>query len=279
MQRVGEHSWAFIAEDERSSNGALFVGDDAALAVDPGLTPEIARRFFAAIRLVTDRPVRTVALTHWHPDHALGAVCLQERSWRLVSTAAARDELAERFEEVRDAVAGSEPDPALRDDLLHCVAHLPDHLIEHEETFDLGGHTVRVFAPGVGHTTGDLVVWSETDHVLATGDLFLNRSCPDMEEGSVAGLLRDLDQLLALHAARVIPGHFGVATQRELSRFRDYIQAVDEFARAALARGLAPAQTGEDARFPAFDDYRQFPQYKATFADNVRAAARQRAAR
>ena len=96
-----------------------------------------------------------------------------------------------------------------------------------------------MFSPGVGHTQGDLVVWSATDRVLATGDLFLNRSSPDMQEGPVAGLLRGLDQLLELPIKRVIPGHFEVGDKAALARFRDYVRAVYESAGAAVAEGRA----------------------------------------
>lgn len=269
--QVSGHVWAFVAQDERSANGALFVGDREALALDPGLTPAIAERFFAAARDLTDRPIRTVVLSHWHPDHALGAVCGPAGAHRLAATSASRRALAENAAKVAKALAGGDADEAERDMLAHCVVRLPDLLIDAPRSFDLGGHRVHVWSPGIAHTDGDLVLWSETDRVLATGDLFLHDSSPDMQEGSVGGLLRALDQLLELPARKVIPGHFAVGDTTALVRFRDYVKAVHDGARAAVDGGTpVPA-----VDLSAFADFRQYPQYQATFADNLQAAAAQ----
>lgn len=283
FERISDRAWAFIAQDERSANGALFIGADEALAVDPGLTPDIANRFLAGARAITDRPIRTVVLTHWHPDHAMGIACLNDASFTLVSTPATRRSLAENLSAILQALALSAANQGERDNLLSCGIHLPEETISNRREYDLGGHTVIVSAPGIGHTSGDLVVWSPDERVLVTGDLFLNRSSPDMKGGNVAGLLDDLNHLLELPIERVIPGHFELAGRKELTRFRDYVRAVVDSARLAVDRAGEDARGEHNVRFAAalpetlaaFKDFRQFPQYQATFADNLRAAARQ----
>src|SRR3546814_17755660 len=59
FEKISAGVWAFVAQDERSANGALFIGSNEALVVDPGLTPALAQRFFAGARATTDRPTRT----------------------------------------------------------------------------------------------------------------------------------------------------------------------------------------------------------------------------
>ncbi len=272
--RVSDRVWAFVARDERSANGALFIGSKEALVVDPGLTPAIAQRFLDGARAITDRPIRTVVLTHWHPDHALGIACLADNGIALVATPATRRALAENVAAISHGLAQGASDGAERDALNDCAIRLPDTLIDARREFDLGGHVVRVSTPGVAHTDGDLVVYSPRERVLVSGDLFLNRSSPDMKEGRVAGLLDALDRLLALPIRRVIPGHFEVSDKAGLARFRDYVRAVHDSARAAPDQG---ADIGDKlpAALAAFTDFRQFPQYEATFADNLRAAAAQ----
>ena len=274
FERVSPHVFAYIAQDERSANGALFVGREEALALDPGLSPKIAKRFFAEAHKLTDRPIRTVLLSHWHPDHALGVVCTVAGDYALAATPATRRALAENAAQVARDLAPAADRESESATPPHCALRLPDLLIDTAREIDLGGHRLRVFSPGVGHTQGDLVVWSATDRVLATGDLFLNRSSPDMQEGPVAGLLRGLDQLLELPIKRVIPGHFEVGDKAALARFRDYVRAVYESAGAAVAEGRAIGDT-LPAALGAYSDFRQYPQYQATFADNLRAAAAQ----
>lgn len=274
FERVSNRVWAFVAQDERSANGALFIGTKEALAVDPGLTPAIAERFLAGARTLTDRPIRTVVLTHWHPDHAMGAACRDDLSYALAATPATRRALAENLAVIRGGLAQDSTDLAERNALEACAMRLPDTLIAERRTFDLGEHVVEVSAAGIAHTQGDLVVWSPSEQVLASGDLFLNHSSPDMKEGRVAGLLGELNRLLELPIKRVIPGHFAVSDKTGLTRFRDYVRAVIDSARAAVAKG-GDTDTRLPAALDAFKDFRQFAQYQATFADNLRAAVTQ----
>ncbi|PKM06607.1 MAG: hypothetical protein CVV14_11930 [Gammaproteobacteria bacterium HGW-Gammaproteobacteria-4] len=272
--RVSDRVWAFVAQDERSANGALFIGSKEALVVDPGLTPAIARRFLDGARAITDRPIRTVVLSHWHPDHALGIACLADTGIALAATPATRRALAENLAAISHGLAQGAGDGAERDALNGCAIRLPDTLIDERRAFDLGGHVVKVWAPGSAHTDGDLLVYSPAERVLVTGDLFLNGSSPDMKQGSVSGLLANLDWLLTLPIRHVIPGHFELSDKAGLARFRDYVRTVYDSAGAAVTQGRTIGDT-LPAAFDAFRDFRQFPQYEATFADNLRAAAAQ----
>ena len=50
-------------------NITLIVGEQSALVIDTGQFPAVARRVIADMRKLTDKPVRYVAITHWHMDH------------------------------------------------------------------------------------------------------------------------------------------------------------------------------------------------------------------
>ena len=267
-----------MSDEAHSANGALFVGRDAALIVDPGLTPLHARRFLAAARQVTDRPLRFIVLTHAHPDHSMGAVCLEETGAKLVAHPRARRELAENIAEQLGHLRQPAPagvDAAARASLASCRFHLPEPLASDKEVIDLGDHQLELRHLGAAHTAGDVVVWSAAEQVLATGDLFLNDASPDMAEASTRGWLAALDTLLALKPQHVIPGHFAPGQAADLLRFRSYLQAQWDNAKAAVAKGASAEQVAAQARFPAFAKFRQSPQYAATFADNARAVAKE----
>ncbi|MDQ6829878.1 MAG: MBL fold metallo-hydrolase [Gemmatimonadota bacterium] len=73
--KVADGIYAFITPEERSGfqagNSVAVIGDDGVLIVDSGNLP-VTRRQIAELRKLTDKPVRYLVNTHWHPDHNLG---------------------------------------------------------------------------------------------------------------------------------------------------------------------------------------------------------------
>ena len=55
-----------------NGNSVFIINDDDVVVVDATLTPGTAREELAALRKLTDKPVRYVVNTHWHDDHILG---------------------------------------------------------------------------------------------------------------------------------------------------------------------------------------------------------------
>lgn len=63
--------------------------------IDGGGSPGSARRVAALIRSVSRKPVRAIAITHWHGDHSLGVATLLEQ-WpraRVIATSPTRGHL------------------------------------------------------------------------------------------------------------------------------------------------------------------------------------------
>jgi YVTN family beta-propeller protein len=276
LRPLAPHAWSWIATDARSSNSAVFVGDSIALVVDPGLTPAVAREFLAAVRALTDVPVRYAVLTHWHPDHALGITCLADRGVTVVAHGKTRRALAEGAAQAAGRLAAQAPTAAERADFEACLVALPDSIVHDRRRFDLGGVTVEVVHPGWSHTAGDLVVWAPDQRVLVTGDLFNHNASPYLDEGRPAQWIAALDSLIGLGPRAVLAGHFGPSTPADLVRFLKYLRTIESRSGALLARGVPPDSIPGRIRLPEFADFAQFPEYHATIADNAARMVQQR---
>src|SRR6185503_20486291 len=61
-----------------NANIVFIVNDDDVVVVDTTLTPGTARETIAALKRITNKPVRYVINTHWHDDHIMGNQAYRE---------------------------------------------------------------------------------------------------------------------------------------------------------------------------------------------------------
>jgi glyoxylase-like metal-dependent hydrolase (beta-lactamase superfamily II) len=82
VEQLAPGVYAFVEPHQStglvSGNALVVVGDDGVLVVDTGHFPSLARKMIDDIRRLTDRPVRYVVTTHWHPDHLFGNGAFRE---------------------------------------------------------------------------------------------------------------------------------------------------------------------------------------------------------
>lgn len=175
------------------------------------------------------RAVRRVLLTHAHADHAGG------------------------LDAFTPAVVLVHPNARQR--LEASGVKAPWVEVEDEVVLFLGGEEVRVFAPGVGHTDGDLVAYLPDRKLLVAGDLMGNGLEPHIDPstgGDVRALERTLDRLLALDFEAVVPGHGEVMTRAQAQAQVDYLHALEQAVRESAARGRTEEQTVEEVRLPQY---------------------------
>ena len=101
------------------------------------------------------------------------------------------------------------------------------------------------------------------------GDLFLNRSSPAMDLGSVSNWINSLEEVLKKPLVVAVPGHFELGTKADLERFRDYLRDLYSQVEKLKKSGANLEQTKAQLRMEKYKDFRQYPQYQATFADNA----------
>jgi glyoxylase-like metal-dependent hydrolase (beta-lactamase superfamily II) len=261
VNRIGDNLYAYISENDASSNVTFLITPEGILVVDTGVNAEEGGKLLAEIRKLSELPVRWIVNTHYHLDHRGGNAVVGKDAF-IVSSDFTRKKI------LQGETQGSATQAA---------TYTQDETIGVRQsiTLHLGGRELQIYNAGPAHTMGDLVVYFPQERVLATGDLFLTNSCPAMDQGNMDNWIAALDHMLSLPVDHVVPGHFSLATTVELARFRDYLrdlrQQVSQFYRA----GKSVAAVKRQIRMEKYRDFRQYPQYEATFADNAAAYYRQ----
>jgi glyoxylase-like metal-dependent hydrolase (beta-lactamase superfamily II) len=192
-------SGVYVAVAEPGSvNLGLIVGSQQAMLVDTGSSPEQGQALRESLAAVTDKPLTTVVVTHWHAGHAFGLLAFAD-SQRIA------------HESVRLRL--SSPEAAAEAERLGFHSEevgQPDLELAVATAINLGDRRVEIVHIGRGHTNGDLVVVVPDADVLFAGDLIDSAGLPPVGPDSVPEEWpATLDGLIGLMTATTvaIPGH------------------------------------------------------------------------
>jgi glyoxylase-like metal-dependent hydrolase (beta-lactamase superfamily II) len=203
----------------------IIVGSNATLIVDTGLGPRNGETIAREMKKVSSNADVFVVLTHYHPEHSLGASAFAGAT--LLMTRSQQQDMAERGRQIQDTFARRSP---LTAELLKDVDYpKPDVLFDREYRLDLGGTHARLMwrGPSEMHTRGDTMIFIEEDRVLFTGDVVMSqRFLAAQNTSSIATWISTLDELSALKPVRVVPSHGSIGDASLIARDREFLQAV-----------------------------------------------------
>lgn len=224
-------------------NVAFVVGQEAVAVIDAGGSRAIGEAIVAAVRARTDRPIRHLILTHYHPDHVFGATAVEDAGAEVLAHDRLPLALAVR-EESYLAQGRRQVGPGFIGSALPAV----DRAIAEAESLDLGGRVLDLRAWPVAHSEADLSVLDRASGTLVAGDLVFDDHLPTLE-GSLGGWLGVLEALEGIGAERVVPGHGGPALPwpEAAEPVRRYLEVLARDVRALLAEGATIGEAAETA--------------------------------
>ena len=249
VHKIGNDLYAYISDNDSSANSTFLITPAGILVVDTGLNEQEGRKLLTEIRKISALPVRYIVNTHYHPDHRGGNRAVGPDA-TVIST----------------VFTLSQKMPGTANNSARERIGFTDKM-----ALFLGGHTVEIYFPGPAHTLGDAVVYFPQERAIATGDLFLNGSCPAMDEGDMENWIAALDSILNLPVDEVVPGHFDLAGKEQLRHFRNYLAELRDQVSPMFRAHASLKQVLKGLDLHKYKDLRQYPKYEATFVDNATA--------
>ncbi|HLX43250.1 MAG TPA: MBL fold metallo-hydrolase [Bryobacteraceae bacterium] len=231
--------------DGQGGTIGVLAGPDGVFMVDSQFAP-LSDKIVAAIRQISDRPIRFMVNTHVHGDHTGG----NENFGKLGVTIISREPLRNRL--AHPAAPGTPAPPAA----------LPIITYTGTMTFHMNGEDIQLIPIPAAHTDGDTMVRFVHADVIMTGDFFRSVQYPNIDRangGSLNGMLDGLGQIIARSGpnTKIIPGHGPTVDRMAIMSHRDMILAVRDRVAKLVAQGksqdevLAAAPTADfDSKIP-----------------------------
>jgi glyoxylase-like metal-dependent hydrolase (beta-lactamase superfamily II) len=200
------------------------VGDDGIVVVDDQYAP-LAEKIQAALKGITDKPVRFIINTHYHGDHTGGNAYFQKQAPII-----AHDNVRKRLESGGRAGNGGsvhiDAKPAAKE-------ALPIITFDHDVTVHLNGEDIRALHFPAGHTDGDSIIFFPKSNVVHMGDDFVTYGFPfiDVESGgSIDGMIDGVEKAIAQLPTdvKIIPGHGPVSNLDDVRAYLAMLNATRE---------------------------------------------------
>ena len=229
-------------------NITIQTGKEGVLVVDAGFAP-IVPKVTAAIKTLSDKPLRYIINTHFHGDHTGGNEGLAKTGAIIaggnfagstpdignIATIVGHENVETRMSEQKPAPSGD----ALPRDLYHTAS----------KDMYFNGEGIEIIHIPNAHTDGDSFVYFRRSDVLATGDIFTPQNYPivDIDHGgNINGLIAGLNRIIEITipadkqegGTYVIPGHGRLCDEADVVEYRDMATIIRDRVQDMVKKGM-----------------------------------------
>jgi len=241
VNKLTDHVYMLVGQ---GGNIGVSVGDDGVFVIDDQFAP-LSSKIIAAIRTLSDKPIKFLANTHWHGDHTGGNVNFQKEGAIIM----AHKNVRKRLKETKKRDGSMNPKEAL-----------PVITFDDTMSLHMNGEEVAVFHTDNAHTDGDAVLYFTESNVLHTGDTYFKGWYPYIDlgsGGSVNGYINTVKKSLMLidDETKIIPGHGPVSNKKEYAAFLGMMQGLKKIIVSEIEKGRTEDEVANDASLTkTYDD-------------------------
>jgi cyclase len=233
-------------------NITVQVGDEGVLLVDTSYE-QMSQKVVAAIRTLSDKPIRYIINTHVHEDHVggnapiakLGATIAGGNMGIGANTGAAIIAHENVLNRMSAPTGQQAPFPS--------AAWPTDTYFTKKKELFFNGEAIEIIHQPSAHTDGDSIVFFRRSDVVSAGDLFLTTTFPaiDLQRGgTIQGIVDALNRLLDITIPKdkqeggtyVIPGHGRLCDEADLLEYRDMVTIIRDRIQDMVKRGMTLEQ-------------------------------------
>ncbi|MDH5406043.1 MAG: MBL fold metallo-hydrolase [Candidatus Aminicenantes bacterium] len=214
----------------RGANGGAYIGDNAVLIIDAKMDQKSVDQVIKGIEKIADNPIKYLVNTHSDGDHVTGNQYFPE-TVTLISHENCRKEL---FHPSSDGTPSEWNKPEL-------APFIPSLTFRDKMDVYLGSMRIELWYFGIGHTTGDTVVYFPEEKTAFLGDqIFLTRPqlIHSYKGGNSFEHVKTLVKMLdTLNAEKFCSGHSEIADREAISNHIDQMKKRQEKVKELIEKG------------------------------------------
>jgi glyoxylase-like metal-dependent hydrolase (beta-lactamase superfamily II) len=244
---VRDNVYMLIGAD---GNATVQIGPDGALIVDAQLAGE-SDALLAAIRSLSDQPIRYVVNTNADADHVGGNEALAHAGSTIAGgnvsgTIADAGEGAAIIAHENVLLRLSKAEPAVPFKAWPTDTYTGGH-----KDLYFNGEAVEIIHRPAAHTDGDSIVFFRRSDVISAGDIFTTTLYPVVGDGgNIQGIIDSLNYIIDLTVPAdrqeggtlVIPGHGRLADEADVVEYRDMVTIVRDRVQSMVDKGMTLRQ-------------------------------------
>lgn len=212
LEMISERLYEIV--DGRGARGGAYVGDNGVLVIDAKMDSISVVQTIAEIKKITDQPIKYLVNTHSDGDHITGNRYFS----RTVTFIAHENCRQEFFHARRDGTPSEWHKPEL-------APFIPSITFRDKMDVYLGSKKVELWYFGVGHTTGDAVIYFPEEKTAFLGDqIFWERSqlIHSYKGGNSVEHVKTLTKMLeTLDAEKFCSGHSEILNREAIKKHID----------------------------------------------------------
>ncbi len=213
-------------------NVGISAGEDGLYLIDDQVAP-VTEGLLAAIREISDAPIRFIINTHYHYDHVGGNETIGKGGAVII----AHNNIRKRMTTEQISVFRQSTEPP------YATGALPILTFNDQVSLHLNGETATAYHVANGHTDGDSIIHFPLSNVIHMSDMYFNGLYPyvDLEAGgSILGMVDAVNLGLSLSDkdTQIIPGHGPLATSQDLTAYRDFLVAAIANVKSLIEQNL-----------------------------------------
>lgn len=270
LELLADGVYAYTAEGD--PNVGAIEGEDSVLAVEARATPLMAGIWLEELRRHTAKPIRYLALTHYHAVRTLGAAAFNAE--QIIAHRHTAELIDERGQADFESEAGRMPRLFAGIETIRGLTH-PTVTFDERHVIDLGaGRVVELLYLGRGHTEGDIVVWLPKERILFAGDLVEAQAALYTGDAFHLEWMRGtLDAVAALGAQTLVGGRGavvrGAAVGEAIEQSREFLRTLHRQVAEVRARGGSLKEAFEAAHAALEPRYGAWPIFEHCMPFNV----------